>query len=145
MKIEQIDLANGLIRIPKTIAKNRSTEIVTMPIQLIELCKEHGIHEYPLDYYVFGKKGTPGTRPLSVNSFRVKFNTYRDALGLSKKYKFYSLKHTGASVLHTSGLPMRELMDQLRHKRLDATQHYIKRHAGMINNNIKEHFPSPVF
>lgn len=59
-------------------------------------------------------------------------------------YKFYSFKHTGATNLHMSGISMRELMDQLRHTKLDATQHYLKKYCGIVNERIKNCFPSPI-
>ena len=40
-------------------------------------------------------------------------------------------------------IPMRELMDQLRHTKLDATQHYLKKHCGIINTRIRNNFPDP--
>jgi len=75
---------------------------------------------------------------------RWRFNNIRNALNLSTSYKFYSFKHTGASNLHMSGISMRELMDQLRHTKLDATQHYLKKHCGIVNNRIRDNFPDPL-
>jgi hypothetical protein len=35
-------------------------------------------------------------------------------------------------------------MDQLRHTRLEATQHYVKQHAGIVDTRIRNEFPSPI-
>jgi integrase len=115
-----------------------------MPNQLIDLCKEYKLNEADKSLYVFGKQRRPSMDALSVNMFRYRFNKIRDELNLSKGIKFYSFKHTGASNLHNSGMPMRGLMDQLRHKKLDATQKYVKKHIGTVNERIRDEFPSPI-
>ena len=58
--------------------------------------------------------------------------------------KTKSKKTTGATNLHMSGISMRELMDQLRHTQLHSTQHYLKKHCGIVNNRIRDNFPSPI-
>ena len=115
-----------------------------MPNQLIDLCREYRLDEMDKSLYVFGKQGCPGVKSRSINMFRYRFNKIRDELGLSKGIKFYSMKCTGATYLHNSGIPMRGLMDQLRHKKLDTTQHYIREHAGIVNERIRDGFPSPI-
>jgi integrase len=115
-----------------------------MPLQLIDLCSEYGIGNADKSLLIFGKRKRFNTIPTSVNMLRYRFNVIRDSLNMSKGYKFYSFKHTGASRLHLSGISMRELMDQLRHTKLEATQHYVKKHVGVINTRIKENFPSPI-
>ena len=142
-KIAQ-DLEQGTIRIPLNTAKSGRTEIVTMPTQLIEICKEYGLSTANKELYVFSKRKTYGTRTLSENVLPYRFNKIRDYFNFPKGYKLYSFKHTGASNLHLSGnISMRELMDQLRHTKLDATQHYVKKHAGIINTRIRDNFPCP--
>lgn len=115
-----------------------------MPQQLIDICLEYGIDTADKNLYVFGKKKKFNTKPNSVNMLRWRFNQFRERMELPKGYKFYSFKHTGASNLHMSGISMRELMDQLRHTKLDATQHYLKKHCGIVNDRIRDNFPSPI-
>lgn len=95
-------------------------------------------------YMCLGKKKTFNDKPVSINMLRYRFNIIRDSLKLPKGYKLYSMKHTGASNLHKSGLSMRELMDQLRHSQLEATQHYLKTHCGIVNDRIRNNFPNPL-
>lgn len=144
LKIGDIDLYNGLITVRQENAKNKTKQTVTMTKQLIDLCREYEIDKADKKLFVFGNRKRFGTKPVSVNMLRWRFNKHRDALNLPKGYKFYSLKHTGASTLHRSGISMRELMDQLRHTKLDATQHYLKKHCGIVNDRIRDNFPSPI-
>lgn len=145
LKVGDIDLKQGTIKVSAIVAKSERTEIVTMPLQLIELCNEYQLDTIDSQFYVFGKRHKPGPLVISENVLSYRFNKFRDKLGYPKGYKFYSMKHTGASALHMFGhISMRELMDQLRHTKLDATQRYVKKHGGIVNNRIRENFPSPI-
>ncbi len=144
LKIGDIDCNLGLITIRQENAKNKLRQVVTMPQQLIDICLEYGIDTADKSLFIFGKKKRFNTKPISVNMLRWRFNQFRDSMELPKGYKFYSFKHTGASNLHMSGISMRELMDQLRHTKLDATQHYLKKHCGIVNNRIRDNFPDPL-
>lgn len=142
MRISSINFDAGIVTIPNALAKNRRTETVVIPkIFLRTLKEEYHLDQYPYDYYVFGREGEPGTEPQGKNTMRVRFNAIRDDLGLSKEYKFYSWKHTGATAAVDAGIPERHLMDQLRHKSFEATDHYFRRHRGYQSPAIKENFP----
>lgn len=144
LRIGDIDCDAGLIMVRQENAKNGIKQSVTMPKQLIEICKEYGIDKADKKLFIFGKRKRFGPVVMSDNMLRWRFNKYREELNLPKGYKFYSFKHTGASMLHRSGISMRELMDQLRHTKLDATQHYLKKHCGIVNDRIRDNFPSPI-
>ena len=144
IKVGDIDVNTGLIAVRQENAKNGIKQVVTMPQQLIDICHEYKIDLADKSLFVFGKRKRFNTKAISVNMLRWRFNQFRDRLNLPKEYKFYSFKHTGASMLHQSGISMRELMDQLRHTKLDATQHYLKKHCGIVNNRIRDNFPSPI-
>lgn len=144
LKVGDVDLEKGLITIRQENAKNKTKQIVTMPKQLIDLYFKQNIDKENPDYFIFGSKHKPGDKEISINMLRYRFNKIRERLHLPKEYKFYSFKHTGASNLHISGISMRELMDQLRHTQLEATQHYLKKHCGIINDRIRNNFPSPI-
>jgi integrase len=144
LRIGDIDMINGMITIRQEIAKNKRKQSVTMPQQLIDLCYEYGIDKADKNLFVFGTKRRFNKKPCSVNMLRCRFNAFRDELNLPKAYKFYSFKHTGASLLHMSGISMRELMDQLRHTNLSATAHYLKKQCGLVNERIKMGFPNMV-
>jgi integrase len=144
LKVGDIDCENGLITVQQEHAKNKIRQNVTMPEHLIKICKEYDIDKVNKSLYVFGKKKTFNDKPVSINMLRYRFNIIRDSLKLPKGYKLYSMKHTGASNLHKSGLSMRELMDQLRHTQLEATQHYLKSHCGIVNDRIRNNFPNPL-
>jgi integrase len=144
LKVKDIDFNNSLIQVPQDHAKNGHKRIVTIPNQLLDLLKEQEIDKADGEYYVFGNKKIPGATALSINMLRYRFNQFRDTLGLPKGYKLYSWKHNGCTTLHNSNVvSLHELMTQLGHSRLSATEHYIKKYAGFINTKIRENFPNP--
>jgi site-specific recombinase XerD len=144
LKVGDVDLENNTIRVIQEHAKNGHKRVVTVPTQLSVLLKEYGIETVDKDLYVFGNKKRPGVKPCSVNMLRWRFNKYRDELGLSKGYKLYSMKCSGASALHNSNqVSMLALMAQLGHSSLTSTQHYLKKYAGEVNTKIRDCFPDP--
>lgn len=142
LKIFHVDLEAAKITVTNTLAKNRRAEVVQIPDPFLEIIiNEYHLQDYPADLYVFGRDGRPGPDPLGKNTLRVRFNHYRDKLGLSKEYKFYSWKHTGATAAVDAGIPERHLMDQLRHKSFETTDHYFRRHKGYRSPDIQVKFP----
>ena len=143
LRVGDVDLDMGVIRVPMLRDKVRQAEVVTIPIQLIEIFKVYGLEQEDKSLFVFGNKYKIGPIPWSINMLGYHFRTIKRYLGLPEEYKFYSMKHTGATRLHESGASMRTCMDQLRHSRLSSTQHYIQRHGGVINERIRFNFPEP--
>jgi integrase len=144
LKIKDLDFAYGKVYVNSVSAKTSRAETVDIPEHLINLCIDvYQLDIYNPEFYVFGNRGKPGDTPYGDNTMRNRFNTYRDELGISSIYKFYSMKHTGAGALLKSGATIIELMAQLRHKELNSTHHYIRKHYGERNEKIRKHFPKP--
>lgn len=142
LKVFNIDFDAALITVQNTLSKNRRTETVQIPNSFMKILLEvYQLNTYSSDLYVFGREGCPGTEPMGKNTMRVKFNKFRDSLNMSKEYKFYSWKHTGASAAVDAGIPERHLMDQLRHKSFETTNYYFRRHKGYKSPDIQEKFP----
>lgn len=58
LKVGDVDLNAGVIRIPMLNAKNRRKEVITMPNQLIDLCYEYELDKADKSMYVFGRNKT---------------------------------------------------------------------------------------
>ena len=145
LKVGDIDFINGTVQVIQGHAKNGHKRTVTVPNQLMELCKEQKINLSERGLFVFGKHKKPDTKPCSVNMLRYRFNKYRDKFNMPKGYKLYSFKHSGATSLHYSNVvSLHGLMQQLGHSRLSATEHYIKKQAGIVDVKIRDSFPSPI-
>ncbi|MDR1273878.1 MAG: site-specific integrase, partial [Odoribacteraceae bacterium] len=97
LKVKDINFFMRTITVTSVNAKTTRKRCVNVPAQFFELMtKGYGLNKQDKEAYVFGREGRPGDVPMGVNSFRCRFNRFRDELGLSKDYKFYSMKHTGA-------------------------------------------------
>ena len=144
LKIKHIDFWNQMIMINILDAKTEREEHIGIPDQLFELItNKYQLQNYNREFYIFGKNGMPGPDPLGKNSMRIRFNKYRDMLGMSKEYKFYSLKHTGAGMLLENGFNLKELMEHLRHRDINSTYHYIRKYKGNSSEKIRTNFPDP--
>ena len=142
--IKDIDFAGRSIRINQQNSKTNLSECITMPKQLQELMVDrYHVDNYNRDMYLFSKNGMPGDVPLGINSMRNRFNKVRDMLGLSQDYKYYSLKHTGASMLLDAGFTIVEVINHLRHHEIQSTYHYIRSRKGISSTRIREEFPDP--
>jgi integrase len=152
MKINWIDFTAGTITVPaymeingeyEQIAKNKKTQMVLIPGQFLnELIHVYHLDKYDRDLFLFGPDRMPGERPMGKNTLRVRFNKYRDALGLSKEYKLYSWKHTGGISAHKSGIPIKDIQTQMRHKDLSVTDTYFKRMLPTESEHLRNNYPT---
>ena len=143
LQIKHINFSARTIFVPKNIAKKRKERVVDIPNKLFEILQLHGIHTFGKDMFVIGPNGRPGKRQIGTNTLRNRFNIYRDNLGLSVSYKWYSFKHTGAGKLLESGATLVELMNQLGHTDLASTYRYVRQHFGERSEHVREKFPTP--
>lgn len=142
LKIQDINFEDRIITIRKDISKNRQTETVDIPRQLLEyMVNVHQLNSYDESAYVFSVNGVPGDKVLGKNNFKNRFVRYRKELGLSDRYKLYSFKHTGGVKLKMSGATSWDLQRHFRHKSIDTTEKYIRRNIGQRSEKIREDFP----
>ena len=143
MRVKQINFSAQSISIPKNVAKKRKERTVEIPTQIYQLLIKQGVQHYGKEVFVIGPFGRPGNKRIGVNTLRERFNKYRDRLGLSTSYKWYSFKHTGAGKLLESGATIAELMNQLGHTDIASTYRYIRRHFGERSERVRNNFPDP--
>ncbi len=141
IQLKNINMHLRTITVRNFLAKNARTETVDIPNQLYALLLEWNLENYDQEWYLFGKNGLPGPEAIGKNSLRVRFNKYRDQLGLSKEIKFYSWKHSGAAELTVSGANMYEIQRHFRHKSVTTTEKYWRKRLGGIKGDIKDDFP----
>ena len=142
MKFYWLNLAQGIITIPAEFAKNGKKENVVIPSHFLKTLKEEFMLQlYDAELYVFSKNAKPGRDPLGKNTLRNRFNRFRDDLGLSKQYKFYSSKHTGAMMASNNNIPIKDIQMQMRHSSLEITDKYLKRMTVLDSDALKNNYP----
>lgn len=129
LQVRDIDIEHMQITIPAANAKNRRKDIIPITEHLAQMIVSLGVLNYAPDMYVFGTYNVPAVRPTGKNTLRNRFNRYRDDLGLSKKIKFYSWKHTGAISMVENGASVWELQAHMRHSSITTTEEYIRQRA----------------
>lgn len=144
LQVKHINFWAKIITISAVNAKMRERAIV-IPEQLLEiLTTRYCLQNYSKETYIFGKDKKPGEQPIGINTLRTRFNAIRDSLGLTKDYKLYSMKHTGAGFLLDSGhVNIRDLQEHLGHTNINSTYQYIKKYRGMTSEKIQTSFPDP--
>lgn len=145
LKIKDINFWNQTIHVASVYAKTSLSRTISIPEQLYSIMMEkYRLHCYDKEFYVFSKTRKPGPDKIGINTLRVRFNAFRDALGLSKDYKFYSCKHTGAGMLiEKGGLNIKDLQEHFGHLDVNSTIEYLKKFRGTTREKIRHNFPDP--
>ena len=145
MKVKDINFFMKTITITSINAKTTCKRTVNIPVQLFELMtRTYNMHTCNKEFYVFGNKGEPGETPTGINSLRARFCMYRDELKMSKDYKFYSMKHTGACfIIETGEFSIKDLQRHIGHKDINSTNRYIEHLGGNLSDKIHDNFPDP--
>lgn len=142
LRIRDIDLEQQVIRIPSSIAKNKTTEVVNIPLQMEKALRALGIDKMDKNWLLFSSNGLPGKNMYGRNTMSFRFNRIRNKLGISAEYKLYSFKHTGGVELVNAGVDAWELQRHFRHRSIDTTERYIKRNFAVRSDKIKNDFPN---
>jgi len=125
LKINDIHINNRTIIIKADQSKNKRTAAITLPVKIIHLMVELKIFDNPGEDYLFSKKLQPGPEYHSEKQFRDFWNRHvRKPLKLPEKYKFYSLKDTGVTMMLRANTDIISVRDQARHSSILITDTY---------------------
>ena len=141
LQVCDVDLENAQIRVPGSKSKNRMTECVKIPSQLLEVFSLMKLNECGQNDYLFSADGRPGAKMVGKNTFRVRFNRLRERAGISKEVKLYSYKHAAASELVNAGVDTWELQRHFRHKSIETTERYLRKKIAKESDLLLNHFP----
>ena len=144
LKVGDIDFRKGYSKVRVTVENSKvdKRREVTLPDVFLEyLLSEWKLHTYPSDMYVIGKSKAPGYEPVGKNTMRYRFVRIREKLGMPPEYKYYSMKHTGATTIAEQGEPIINIRDHLGHTDIRTTEHYLKRHGVNESRHIRSNFP----
>ncbi|GHU79664.1 hypothetical protein FACS1894145_4300 [Bacteroidia bacterium] len=134
LKIRDIHLKNRTIIITSEQSKNRKTAPITLPIKIIHLMIDLEIFNFPGDFYLFSKRMKPGEEYQSEKQFRDFWNWHvRKPLKLPDKYKFYSLKDTGVTMMLRANTDILSVRDQARHSSILITDTYTPHDIAVAN------------
>lgn len=143
IRLQHFDLDNGTIRIPGAIAKNKRDNVITIPDKLVPILRSHFGRSSKICYLLGKGGGMPAIEgPIGANTMGSRHMNLirqlkkRRQLDNIEGISYYSWKDTGARALVQAGVPIDEVMRQLRHSDLSTTQVYISS-LHRINSKVK--------
>jgi integrase len=120
------------IFIPKERGKTGGRTVPILP-PLEKLIKKHQLRQYPEEYYVFGKGGSPGPNPYTSTHFYDYLQKYLAACKIDKnRHTLYAFKHTGAIMAYKAGVPVSIIQVLIGHESASQTEEYLI-NMGLIN------------
>lgn len=137
LKVKDISSKNKTVTLKAEYTKNGKDSVITIPNHVMDLILDLNILSYPSEYYLFSKKFRPGPDKLPKNSLG-RFWRYeiQGKLGLSKEYKFYSLKDTGITNMLKANTDLLSVRDQARHSSVSVTNVYTPSELKKANDQI---------
>lgn len=138
LRVGDVLLEEGEIRVPGKTSKNAKTQFVVIPDQF-RPCLDFLYDRKPGEY-IF-----PATRdqskPMSKNIMYNRHKKVLESMGFGEGYTLYSWKHTGAVAAVKAGISVKELQLQLRHHSLDETDKYLRQMGVKDLSRLRENFP----
>ncbi|HMT30164.1 MAG TPA: phage integrase SAM-like domain-containing protein [Bacteroidia bacterium] len=123
--ISDIDFYTQELIMRSEISKNKKTQRVAIPDALMVKIKDFKLHEYPGDYFIFGRLG-PSPERAGRDHFSKHFRKVLDHLNIGRDWSMYSWKHTMNQRAAMTGIPLKEMQIQNRHHSLDQMDEYMK-------------------
>src|SRR5690606_16911277 len=108
-------------------AKNRMTQVITIPNQYMPILSWHIKSAVNSDYLFSDDGFKPGTKKLAPKKISDTWDKFRKEYKIQDVYQFYSLKDTGITDLLESGIPAIKVRDQARHRDIRDTEKYTRR------------------
>jgi len=140
LRIEDFSLRDQTLRIHWDVAKNRQEAVVTLPAHVIRLMIDLDIFSHPGADYLFSDGFRPGREWKSEKQFRDYWTrVVRKELGLSDRYKFYSLKDTGITNMLRANTDVLSVRDQARHSSILITDLYTPKDVKKANELLKNY------
>lgn len=137
LKVKNLNLKNNILTIDAEGSKNRKTQNVTIPQQLVSFLKHH-IENANSNEYVFSSENfEPGLKKLNPDRITKEWIRLRKILKIPTEIQWYSLKDSGITDLLRAGVPVISVRDQARHYSSKQTDEYTPRELISNDENIK--------
>ncbi|WP_394369958.1 tyrosine-type recombinase/integrase [Tenacibaculum finnmarkense] len=125
LKVADVLLKNGIISISADVSKNRKSQVVTIPSQLIHVLIDHLKNANNHDFLFSDDNFKPGETQLEPKKISDTWSKYKKKLNFSKFYQWYSLKDTGITNYLHLGIPTIDVRNQARHYSIKQTEEYL--------------------
>lgn len=137
LKVKDVILASGIINVPAEISKNRKSQNVTIPLEIIPILIKHLKAAKNSDFLFSDNNYKPGKNQIEPRKISYTWEKLRDFLKFDKSYQWYSLKDTGITNYLQLGIPTIHVRDQARHYTIQQTEEYLPKKIIKANSNIQ--------
>ena len=137
LQFKDVVREKSLIMVPGTKSKNKKTETIIMPDQLMINIREWNLG-FPQNWYLFSKNLCPGQKEIAPTRIAEAWKRFAEANGIIKG--IYSLKHTGKGMAFDQGFNPRDIQLQNRHYSLEQTQQYLNRFRRVAGEKFQKEF-----
>lgn len=137
LQFKDIAWDHQLIIIPGSKSKNKKSEVITMPDQLIENLKDWN-RNHNRELFIFSRKLQPGFKEIAPTRIAEAWKAFSDKYKLGKG--IYALKHTGNGMAFDLGFNSRDIQLQNRHSSLEQTQQYLNKFRRNPSEKFKSGF-----
>ena len=126
LKVEHVDLDNGVIRFPADDTKTYAERHPAMPASMVAVLREHGLHRADPRHYVVSTDLRPGAEQMNLNTPAIRWGRMRKALGWPREKQLMSLRDSGIVQLIRDHVPLESVMRQADHKNIATTNTYVQ-------------------
>lgn len=137
LKVKDVILSNGIINVPAEASKNRKSQIVTIPLDIINYLATHLSNADNDDFLFSDNNYKPGKEQLTPRKISYTWDKLRKTLKLADTYQWYSLKDTGITNYLQLGIPTIDVKNQARHYSIQQTEEYLPKNIFKAIGNIQ--------
>ncbi|SOU87829.1 tyrosine-type recombinase/integrase [Tenacibaculum dicentrarchi] len=138
LKVSDVILKNAVINIPANVSKNRKSQVVTIPNQLIHVLVDHLQNAKNDDFLFSDDNFKAGEKQLEPKKISDTWTKYKKHLKFSNSYQWYSLKDTGITNYLHLGIPTIDVRNQARHYSIKQTEEYLPKTILKASGNIQK-------
>lgn len=133
LRIRDINLKIDQITLPASVTKSRRLQVIPIYPEFKKILLALQLDQYDPDYYLFGRKDSPGPVRCGQDFFAKRFREIKKKLGLGREYGIYCFKHTRACHMVDDGAELYEIQTLFRHEDLAATMKYLRSLGRVIS------------
>ncbi|PKH50876.1 integrase [Tenacibaculum sp. Bg11-29] len=137
LKVKDVILSNGIINVPAEASKNRKSQIVTIPLDIMTILAKHLSKANNSDYLFSADSFKPGSQKGDPKKISDTWTKLRKELKFNQTYQWYSLKDTGITNYLQLGIPTIDVKNQARHYSIKQTEEYLPKNIFKAIGNIQ--------
>ena len=137
LRVGDVSLIKSTIWIDATDSKNKKSNSVTIPNELLPFLIDHLKDAKQTDYLFSNDNFTPGQNKIHPDRITKNWARMRKLLGINNNIDWYSLKDSGITDLLRAGVPLISVRDQARHHSSSQTDTYTPKDIREADKNIQ--------